>query len=477
MSLANRIIIGLQSVLVIVAVLGSLAFYASYKRVREADQHRLLQTRLTWLQTGIEFDVEDRELELDSGKAPSDCAPYWKVETTTGKLLWSDPAGKIPDETTVRTHKMGLGRQDGESPADEEIVKGAGVEEGEDDDDGETELAKYELGYAEYRLPKGSNRVELVLTVAAPTAAMEAELAGLARTLWLAVPTGLILTGLLLALLVRWQLKPLTLMSAKAAEIGPGNIQTRIDTPGSAKEYAQLRGSINGMLGRLEEGLQRERQFASGAAHELRTPVAQLRTAIEVALRKERSDKEYREVLEGTLTDVERLQNLLAGLLKLTRADSAPLEAGECVEASTLVSRVHDRYPDTFVNTDAETDDLRVSANEELAVASISNVIENALRYAPVEPPCVRFVKDKGALEVIVEDRGPGIEEADRDRIFEPLFRLDKARTIDSAEDGFGLGLSVARSILRGMGGDLFCRSRADGEQGAAFVLRFRKAA
>ena len=99
--------------------------------------------------------------------------------------------------------------------------------------------------------------------------------------------------------------------------------------------------------------------------------------------------------------------------------------------------------------------------------------MENAKRYAPDSAPRVTFSKSDRGVNITVEDRGPGIEEADRERIFEPLLRLDRARTIGNAADGFGLGLTVARSITRSFGGDLACRARSDGQAGAAFVFDF----
>jgi signal transduction histidine kinase len=96
------------------------------------------------------------------------------------------------------------------------------------------------------------------------------------------------------------------------------------------------------------------------------------------------------------------------------------------------------------------------------------------LRYAPDSPPEITVAHRDNSLALIVADRGPGIPEASREKIFQPLVRLDLSRTIDRAPEGFGLGLAIARSAMRTMGGDLACRPRADGQGGAEFIFTFR---
>jgi signal transduction histidine kinase len=118
-----------------------------------------------------------------------------------------------------------------------------------------------------------------------------------------------------------------------------------------------------------------------------------------------------------------------------------------------------------------------VHGDADLLRAAFGNVFENAARYAPGEPPTVRVEPSAEQVRVVVSDRGPGVPEVERERIFQPLTRLDAARTVGGAADGFGLGLATARSAVRAFGGDLVCRGRADGAAGAAFVFTLRRAA
>ena len=339
--------------------------------------------------------------------------------------------------------------------------------------------------FAEYELPAEAARVDLVLTARASAAEARDELSRLSRTLWSVGPLALALTAAGLALLIRWQLRPLAQMAEQAAAVGPSATAARIEPVGGGAELVRLRDAMNGMIARLAEGLERERRFAADAAHELRSPLGEMRATVEVALRRPREAAEYREALETVAGDLLRLQNLVVGLLHLTRADAAGVR-GEPVSLPAVLRRAVAQYPARIDGIESPGDGAGdgdgatgpcVFGDAELLHAAIGNVLANAARYAPGEPPTVR-VEPHGpgdVVRVVVSDRGPGVGEADRDRIFEPLTRLDAARTA-AGPDGFGLGLSVARATARAFGGDLVCRGRADGADGAEFVFTFRRA-
>jgi signal transduction histidine kinase len=347
-----------------------------------------------------------------------------------------------------------------------------------------------------------ATRLDLVLRAGASTAAMEAELARTARLLWTLGPAALAVTAGLLALLVRGQLRPLARMAEQAARVGPGDAGAgRIGPAGTSAELVGLRAAINAMLGRLADALGRERRFAATAAHELRTPLAQMRMTLDVALRRPRDVGEYREALQEVSEDVERLQRLVLGLLQLARgADAAA--GGRPLSVAALLRKAEDGRGPVRLEDPAAAAGVWVWGDADLLPAALRNVLENAERHAPGEPPSVRVeraVISDGAndatttttagscVRIVVADRGPGVPEADRERIFEPLTRLDRpaagaaASAAVGAEggaaEGFGLGLAVARAAARGYGGDVICRGRSDGARGAEFVLTFRAAA
>jgi signal transduction histidine kinase len=341
--------------------------------------------------------------------------------------------------------------------------------------------------FAEYQLPPGAARVDLVLTAQASAAEARAELSRLTRTLWTVGPLALALTAAVLALLIRWQLRPLARMAEQAASIGPATASPGVSPAGGSAELVRLRGAINSMLARLAEGLERERRFSATAAHELRTPLAQMRTTVEVALRRPREAPAYRAALEEVSEDIQRLQKLVVGLLHLTRGSEANRAQGSPVPLAPLIRRAAKqcgplRVADGAADGTADGaggDGRWVYGDADLLHAALCNVLENAARYAPAEPPALRVESDaQGAtVLVIISDRGPGIPEPDRERVFQPLTRLDDGRTAAAGAEGFGLGLAVARATARAFGGDLVCRGRADEAAGAEFAFTLRRAA
>lgn len=326
--------------------------------------------------------------------------------------------------------------------------------------------------FPRYRLPPGEGEVELELTAVARTGELDAELARLDAAIWAVGPLALLVAGALIALSIRTQLRPLRRMAGEAERVGVdgfGSASQRIGGVGAARECVRLRDALNAMLERLESGLSRERRFASTAAHELRTPLAQLRSTVDVALRRERSAGEYRDALEQVLADAIRLEKLVTGLLELAR--SPERVRGRRVLLTSVLERAG--APEGVL--EQVPPDAAVEGDEELLGAAVANVIENARRHAREEPE-IHVELDGKLARISVADHGPGIPEEDRERIFTPLTTLRRSgRHGDSDalgfEEGFGLGLAIARSSVRAFGGDLRCRGRGDGAAGAEFVF------
>lgn len=327
--------------------------------------------------------------------------------------------------------------------------------------------------FPQYGLPRGGGSFELTATAAASTLEMERKLARLARVLGVGGPLALLAAGAVLVLLIRAQLRPLSRMAAQASRVGPRDLTERIGPVGTSQECVRLRESINAMVERLADGLERERRFAATAAHELRTPMAQLRSTVEVALRRQRDASEYREALAESVEDIERLDKLVSGLLELTRRPESV--RGRPVPLAGLLHRVL-RSRDDVARPEglSESSTLCVEGDEELFTAALAGVCDNAARHGGGEDVTVRVETDGTTIRVMIADRGPGVPPGDRERIFEPLTRLDSAPSSKDGPPGFGLGLAVARSTLRAFGGDLVCRERSDGANGCDFVFTFQ---
>jgi signal transduction histidine kinase len=216
---------------------------------------------------------------------------------------------------------------------------------------------------------------------------------------------------------------------------------------------------MNSMLGRLDEAVARQSRFTSDASHELRTPLASLRTQLEVLLaHPDRLD--WRRACENALLDVTRLQDLVADLVLLGKLDHGGPERLVPVTLSEVVAAVAGGRDGVDVEVSATPLVLGHRARLERLVR---NLVDNAQRHAVSRVVVTVSAVDGHAL-LIVDDDGPGIPEADRERVFDRFVRLDDARARD--DGGSGLGLAIVADIVRVHGGTVV----VDG--GSRFVVR-----
>ncbi len=442
---------------VCVAVAGAVLYSNVRNGLREEIEAQCLG-QLGILQSSLEND--DGRLQVNGTQSALLMQNQWRIATLDDRTLWAFNWAQ-EDDGIVKTREINAGSESGPAAGFRDLTKVRADEE------------EHRAMSDAWQLPSESHRIGLRISVRIPRTHMNEVLHQLSVALWTIGPLTVVLSALLMALFLRWQLKPLGIMAGEAALIGAENPAARIGPAGSAPECLQLRASINRMLERLETGLQRERNFAAVAAHELRSPLAQLRTSMEVTLRKERDSAEYRQTVEECLDDVKRLQALATNLLLITRGfDSRQCQAATADVRSAIERARRESNSDAVFDL-ALAEGISVRGREELLVAAIRNVLENAARYAPGLPARVDVKKEGAGVRVAVQDSGPGVPAVDRERIFDPLIRLDAARTIRDDTHGFGLGLTVARAAVRACGGNLTCRSRPDGLPGAQFVFEF----
>ncbi|MGW6687390.1 sensor histidine kinase [Streptomyces sp. NPDC054961] len=262
-------------------------------------------------------------------------------------------------------------------------------------------------------------------------------------------------------------LRPVGAIRAELAAVTASELDRRVPDPGGADEIAQLARTVNDTLDRLERGDARQRQFTADASHELRNPLAAVRSRLEVALR----DPD-RESVAAALADTERLQGIAADLLLLARLDGGPAPRSEPVDLALLAAEDLARRPGPRVRLrlDARAP-VPASGDPERLERALANLVDNALRYARTEVTVRASADGDGWALLEVTDDGPGIPEADRDRVFERFVRLDADR--GRASGGTGLGLAIAREIARAHGGDLRALPPSGGT-GARLVLRIR---
>jgi len=291
------------------------------------------------------------------------------------------------------------------------------------------------------------------------------------------VPLGL---GLALAggaLVARWALEPVGLMSRTARRITAQDLTERIPVRGAGDELDHLAGTLNAMLTRLEAAFAEVRRFAADAAHELRTPLTSLRGELEVGLRADRSPAEYRQVLESTLESAERLVRLAEDLLALSRATAGGVARSAPVDIEALVMGVLDagvrlaQGRGVTVRLGAVAPAV-VSGDATALDRALLNLVDNAVRYTPAGGKVeISATPSDGSVEIAVQDSGPGIAPQDAERVFEPFVRLDAGRTKEPS--GSGLGLAIARSIVEAHGGALTLHSAPEG--GSRFTIRLSR--
>ena len=240
----------------------------------------------------------------------------------------------------------------------------------------------------------------------------------------------------------------------------------------------RLAETLNEMLARLESALQRERDFVADAGHELRTPLALLRTELELALRHAETPEELREAVRVSSEEVERLTRLSEDLLLIAGSDHGQmplrlesLDRRSCSRRSRDVSSGgRRRRGDRSKPQRSRGCGWRVTASG--SSRRLGNLVDNATRYAH-STIGLRLYAEDGQAVIEVADDGAGVPPAEADRIFERFVRLDESR--ERATGGTGLGLSIVREIARRHGGDVVLSgsdgSAPSGRGGAAGCL------
>ena len=292
--------------------------------------------------------------------------------------------------------------------------------------------------------------------VARPTADLTQGLQLLSTTLLITFPALVALLALVAWRVVGATLRPVEALRAGAEEITGAARSDRLPVPDSRDEIHRLAVTLNGMLHRLDVARGRQRAFVADAAHELRSPLTNMRTELEVAQRLP-DTTDWPALADDLLTDVDRLSRLVDDLLLLARADDGSTRAltrrVEPVELGQQLGEVAARYPDVRYERPAVP--LRTEGERDAIGRVVANLLDNAVRHAASS---VRLtVAADGAYQLIsVSDDGPGIPATDRERVFDRFTRLDDARARDAG--GSGLGLAIVRELVRRHGGTVTLR-------------------
>ncbi|WP_329122913.1 sensor histidine kinase [Streptomyces sp. NBC_01465] len=375
-----------------------------------------------------------------------------QVEPTTA------PTSDDDDDDDHGDDDPGKGQVSGDTP---QFTSGAATVDGT--------TADYRFAAVEATTPTG---VTVTVYAGAPLATEQGAVSTVRGAMLVGLPALLVVVAAVTWLVTRRALRPVEGIRREMAAITASeDLGRRVPEPSSYDEVARLARTTNETLAALEASVDRQRRFVADASHELRSPIASLRTQLEVGA----AHSELLDV-DGAVADTVRLQHLAADLLLLARLDAGERPGRGTVDAEALVReevsqrRAAGRVPVT-VRVQAAGSPQVAGSRGQLARV-VGNLLDNAQRHAATAVE-VSVREEDGRAVIAVADDGPGVPEAERERIFERFVRLDDARARD--EGGAGLGLAIARDVALRHGGTLTVTA---GEGvGAVFELRLPLAA
>jgi two-component system heavy metal sensor histidine kinase CusS len=267
-------------------------------------------------------------------------------------------------------------------------------------------------------------------------------------------------------------LRPLAEMTRSLKRIGPTHLHERVPPAGWPRELQPLALAFDEMLDRLEDSFTRLSQFSADLAHELRTPVANILGEAQVTLTRARTPDEYKEVIESSVTECERLSGIIDNLLFLARAEAADGN----IQRTLLDGKVAIEKIATFYETIAEEQHIAIScagegdvyADPVLFGRAVSNLVENALRFTSAGGMILISIVTRAAQsEISVKDTGCGIAAQHIPRVFDRCYRVDSSRS----SQGAGLGLALVKSITDLHGGSVRLESAVN--RGTIVTLTF----
>jgi heavy metal sensor kinase len=294
-----------------------------------------------------------------------------------------------------------------------------------------------------------------------------------------AVPIVALISGLAGLWMSHRALAPVDELTLAVRRISLENLSERLNVPKTGDELERLGNTWNEMLGRLAASVDRMRQFTADASHELRTPIAVIRTTAELALRRDRPDADYRKSLESVRLEAEWMGQLAEDLLLLARSDSGTMKMRS--EPVSIDDLAREAARETAPMAEARGISMRsdLNASGRLIEADgralrrvLTILLENAVQHTPPEGEvAIETGASDREIRVDVSDTGEGIRGEDLPHIFERFYRGDPAR---SRQNGAGLGLAIAKAITEAHGAQI--KVETERGQGTRFSIRFPNA-
>ena len=298
----------------------------------------------------------------------------------------------------------------------------------------------------------------------------------LKNILLITFPLILILLFLIARFFAGRSIKPVRTIIETSSQITKDNLQTRIPLPQNKDELYVLSENINNLLSRIENAIDREKQFTSDASHELRTPLAVIKGTMEVLIRKPRNQQEYEEKIQFCISEVDRLNHMVDQLLLLARFENQKQNVKqETIYLNALIldnlTRFSEKSESKKLKIKTEfTEDYYLISDNYLVSIIISNLISNAIKYSnPNGEITIELGKTNDEVTFSITDFGVGIAKNDLDKIFNSFYRSDVSNHPEIK--GTGLGLSIVKRLCDLLKLEIAVESNLN--QGTKFVLNF----
>ena len=283
----------------------------------------------------------------------------------------------------------------------------------------------------------------------------------------IAIIAAAVASSLLGGYVVRRTLRPLRSLADEARQITAGRLQRRLSTAAAPAELEQLAQTLNGMLARLQQDFARLTEFSGDLAHELRTPITNMLTQVQVVLAHPRSNEAYRETLASCAEELQRLAQTVGDLLYLAQAEApGALPSRENVDLVAVVDAMLEFYG--LLAEDRQlslrrTGEARVAGNRLMLHRAIANLLSNALQHAAPATEVVVQLADEGRqCRIGVRNSGRPIATEALPRLFDRFYRGERDRE-RNRQEGAGLGLAITRAIAQAHGGTVSVTSDATG--------------
>lgn len=302
---------------------------------------------------------------------------------------------------------------------------------------------------------RNNNKDSLLVVVGAYDVSGLKNLQRVGLILWLCFLTGIFISFISGYFFSRILLKPVKRIADEVNHISAQNLEQRIQTGKSKDEWNYLANTLNELLDRLQESFQIQSRFISAASHELSTPLTAVSSQIEIALQKERSGAEYKEVMQSAYQSVQQLIRLTQTLLQFASISG---NAGGVELDSVRMDEVLMRLPGdiarinpgfsvklNFKDLPPDEADLLVFGNEELLFSALKNIVFNSCKYSDDGTATVTLTFDQEMIIIAVQDNGKGIPQEELEHIFQPFYRTSDSKSIA----GFGMGLPLVKRIIK----------------------------